>query len=529
MMTLRQMIVWYNTSVPLLIQNCWEDEIIRQFALANGTSDDFFAMYYSNPLRGTMTEEQLMASFEEHLDDSTWTSLAALVMYSKETALIADSAWPRHLNTQTALPVYEWKLDVATMAQWLRIDNKVRLPLWMSIVERFAIFNRLNVINSTLDGKWLWDDDDNSTEPTCTISTVDHISLDNVQDWGNLIPPDLFLWDQDNPEHRQKRHNIIIWNYMKLMAWRPLWDLTPLQPGMMERVPRPYIDTRVRHRGKWAALMLMQSIIYCRLLYYKKHHLTQAITRPYMIEPEPGHQWIPTLATRWPNYSSSETANDRCILVYTLRATTDQRIGLRNWARIPALLGDGSLVSEVIAASFIEEDFSSTAYDRKYPLRLNQMMSSGLVPQWMSLWLRQIPRVKHPALDEQLAGLIACQNPEFSTNDGRNGAYFSRYYGMSAIYHITGAVAGDDVGDNSPWPHMTYLTESAGTNMTQSVTRANLFQCQNEAYRYAYTGTHPISPESDIRWFTPDCQMFAAYPVHDTNEMALHTLPFVVV
>lgn len=530
MMTLNQLFTWYNNTLPVLIQNCDEDEIVRQFALANGTGTDFYAQYFQNPQRGQLSWSALSAELDDHLNDSKWTSLMALSLFSKEADVINDyEKWPRHLNTQSTIPEVTWNQDIRVAR--IFASGKVHLPKWMSILERFAILNKLTILNP-IDDKWLWPSDDDTQEPTCTISSVDHIGLDNVQDWGNLIPPDLLLYQDDSQQHRVKRHNIIIWEYMKRMAWAPLWQHNVTEWARLNfRVPYPYCDSDTHQRGKWAALMLFQSIIYCRLLYYEIHAPRLTYMRPYMIEPDDGFQWIPSLATLDPTGGSS-TGSDRVILIRWLMATPEQRVGISRWDTFPTLLGNGSLVSQVVCAPFGSNDFSSAAYNRGSMAKINYKMSSGLIPQWMSLWLRGIPRPKHPALDEIYAGLIAVQNPEFGTNTGRNGKYLSGYYGLSPINMITGENP-EEGGYNNPPSKVTYLGEgasNAAADWSQPITKSTVAETVNDGYRCFYRNTMACHTNG-FYFFTPDVQMFNRYPTYSHTESVddrLVNIPFVI-
>lgn len=529
-MTLNQLFTWYNNTLPVLIQTCDEDEVIRQFALANGTDTDFFSQYYQNPQRGRLSWPALSDELEEHLNDSKWTSLMALTLFSKEASVIDDYGhWPRHLNTQSTIPEVSWNQDIRVAK--IFASGKVHLPKWMAILERFAILNKLEIINP-MDDNWLWAADDDTQEPTCTISSVDHIGLDNVQDWGNLIPSDLFLYSDDTQQHRVKRHNIIIWEYMKRMAWAPLWQHNRDEwMAQNKRVPYPYCDTTKYHRGKWAALMLFQSIIYCRLLYYKNHSPRLTYMRPYMVEPDEGYQWIPSLATIDPTGGSSAGSNP-IILVRWLMATPDQRVGVSKWDSFPVLLGNGSLVSQVVCAAFGSNDFSYAAYNRGSMAKINYKMSCGLIPQWMSLWLRSIPRPKHPALDEIYAGLVAVQNPEFGNSTGRNGKYLSGYYCLSPINMVTGEIAREG-GYNDPPSKVTYLSEEASTSAadwSKGIPKSSVAETVNEGYRCIYRNTLPSHTEG-YYYFTPDAQMFNRYPVYshsDSGDDRLVNIPFMI-
>jgi len=535
MMTLRQTVTWYKSTIPVLITTCWEDEIIRQFALANGTSEDFFAAYYQNPLRGTVSDQSALDEFKAHLDDTKWSSLAQLVLFSKESHYLRASS-VSYLNRQNFCPKTSWSQDVFWMEQWLEGYSGIRLPIWMSIIKRFGILNRLNLINCNLDDGWFWPEDEDTQEPTVTISAVDHIGWDNQQDWGNLIPSQLTLYDQDTSAHRIKRHNIMIWDFAKRCAWRPLWDAT-LHTHVTNAAGylKPDVNYARTQRGKWAALALFQSIIWCRLNYYRQHGVTQSYMKPYMVSPEIQDPWVRTIATKT---EAGQIPTDRAILTYKAQLTQSHSQEVRQSYRFPHLLGNGSLVADVWC-DYLEKKpnqaLLGSAYSPKFGPRLKYIMSAGLVPYSMGMWLRSLPRPKHPAIDEIYGGLVAIDNPESRNPLSRNAQNIIAQAALSDIRdsELTLTVwpdpwGGQEVKEGPYYVHKTILSDD-DNNLIASLT-------YGDAQTAVLDGMQVIYPPSEYKeheavpYFAPDTLMFAAYPTRNqgTNYQAID-LPHTIV
>lgn len=393
--TSKNILEWYNTTIPKLIFTMSEDDIIQAMRDALGVKSDFDFLWENSEYY----DPQLSyADYLENVDTNHYSAITLKLLFS-QAAYLEDITTMLSSVQEKVVPqedVLNWTWFLLS----LKNDRLVHLPIWMRPIEKFGLFKHLNIINAVDDRDWpiftaseTW---------TNVMATITDFSLYNVSEWGNYIPSNILSEVEMSLDGMRSRHNALIWHLTKRLANRRYWDV---ETGtLIEHL------TNVTSRDKVTALSILEILVYYRLLNYREELVTHKRPR-YMLDLPPSTKWL----TKY----CSPSALDQYANAYEPLIDVWHAISKMKAWNPPPMLGNGSLVSTVL---FIPANPISANRDG-YPENVNsktefmhcyQILSSGLFPAWMCDVISQLRLRAHPVLTNPYAGSWDCTSPEIS-------------------------------------------------------------------------------------------------------------------
>jgi hypothetical protein len=488
-----------------------EDKLITQLKTSYNLPNNLLDLYFQVRDRYAQwrgwTVDHVLADIQALSDTDYYTPLFLVYLFQHSDVATMEKI-PKVQFSMTYVPDIVDKDIFATLHTALKREViNLELPYWMMMIKRHAYLTDLFITDQFGDYGWLISDDDEQASIVEDMASSTYLSLEQSTQWGYYIPQELLTCSEISETARLQRHNIMIYSFAKRCAQRKLWDLNT---GFLKADPNWVTAPKM---GKVAAQSLFQSLIWCRLNYAEKSAQHRPSTLRGMISDD-RPEFIPTMYAVHGQYTH---------MISTYELKTCQRIS--QWANqidgepypfalLKPYLGDGSLISRVTlepVGPSSQETVWNAFYSNQYAYHLSFHASSGLVPYWMSSYIRSLARPKSPVVDSIYSGLIdvgpILQNFSFISKNWRT---FSHMYVPldPELYWSTQANYGNALARHQ----IRYQTPSSYGPVEEHISDQNSAPITDDIkLRIMY-------PRKRINnLYYPDCFMFSGCPDYPTD------------
>lgn len=303
------------------------------------------------------------------------------------------------------------------------------LSPWLYVYTIGYIGEEINLLGRYVGADYIYDLDSDPDEPENDyLPSLNELSLENKQAWGNYLPDDLVANDGDDITSRNMRHNIILREFCRSTACPQVWKVSN---GYPELDANRYTPETMPGRLKRAALQLWQMLLWCKLNYERKHVYGRSINKGTIELAANESESIPLLTRFYWTGELGEFArvtNNQYFTTFVMRMT-DSQADLRTTCdgiTIPPLLGNGSLIVDMQwLPLLVDSDGSSLRHSmahsntRYIPCYL---WSRGWIPGYMLRYMHNLRRPRVGALDVMKHALISCDDPYLGSSLGSNAA-----------------------------------------------------------------------------------------------------------